>query len=299
MEISFKTLTDLYDSFFGDYTQSKDVVCGLTFEQLRQDEQFYVPYGVTLNNINNGFYALALYRLTNNFLLNNNGQFEELINKIKSYSLNNFLGYISPLANIEIGVVFLGNVFEIGKNTTIKQNTIINNNVFINVNKLVNNDNNNIVIDKNCNVGNNVNITGKTTIGAQVNVCDNAIIRENIEANTNVEIVNQLLLKHGTKSVLPSQKLTIYGLTKKYKNTIIIYGEGFYNPKVIVRDKDKKEVLSELMYWDKNKIMLKFKYVKYKEQQVKGAVLVVMSNGSKITLLNNFALESLLKNLCE
>lgn len=303
IEITKTTLLNYYTQFLGvKYDEQKQVICEKVFKELALDECEYKKHGATLAHPSAGLNLLTLYRLAREIvkmLPLTQQEYLHFLTHYKNYCLSNYYGYIHPKSYIGCGVVFKGVLYEIGENVTIKQNCILNSNIHINDD--INNKNvtNYTIIDNNCTIGNNVIICGKIHVGENVNICDNAIIRENIESNTKVEIVNQLQLKQNLKSVLPSQKLQIYGVTKKYKNTLIIHGEGFYNPKIIMRDSNAKELNCEISYWDKNKIMIKLKYAKYTDAQIKGTALVVMSNGTKITLLNNIAVENMLKNLCE
>ncbi len=157
------------------------------------------------------------------------------------------------------------------------------------------NDNISLVIGNNCILGNNIRVYPNIVIGDNVIINDNAIIKENLTSNVEVDIVNQLQLKHSSTATLPSQILTIYGIVPKFRNCVTILGEGFYNPKVLIKAKNGKAIDYDLTYWDKNKIILKFKGST--PILTDGTLLILLSNGNKITLINNFGLEKALKSL--
>ncbi len=144
-------------------------------------------------------------------------------------------------------------------------------------------------------------ILGDITIGNNVFVSPSAVVLDNIEDNQKVLIVNQLqITKQETYSYLPSQKLLVYGMAPKFKNTLNILGEGFYNPNVAIVLKNNKELKYEIAYWDKNKMMVKFKTTTpLTKEEAKGAKLVVFSNNNKVVLLNNLALEKVLTSLTD
>lgn len=178
---------------------------------------------------------------------------------------------ISPFAQIEGEITLLGsNItiygdYKICDQTTLNSGTLIGDKNFdANILYNIDNDNNildgvkNIyVVDKKCVIGCYTKICF-CNIAKGVKICDFAIVRENVSANARVEILNQLQVVLREKSYIPSQELCIYGLVPKYKNTLTIFGEGIYNPKVIIRC-DGKKVGADIEYWDKNKIILKIK----------------------------------------
>ncbi len=303
-EITKNTICDFIDLFFNEKLDEvvKTDACENVFNALKQDEEYYNYYGVSLKHPSPGLYALALYRI-GYFLLHKNIydpiQQINIISHVRNFSLKEFKGFINPNSVIEKSVVFNGINFEIGENVLIGEECVLYNNIFINDINKYNEDNFMVVIGKNCVLYNNVQIYGKVVIGKNVVINGNVILHENIDENSEVQIINQLQIKSNSLSQIPSQKVKIYGLTKKFKNTIILHGESFYNPKIIIRDGNKKEVNSEVFYWDKNKIIIKIKYAKITEQNAKHSSLILMSNGNKMTLINNLALESMLSSLCE
>ena len=141
-------------------------------------------------------------------------------------------------------------------------------------------------------------VLGDITIGNNVFICPQAVVTDNIPDNTTVSIVNQLQL---TKRIntLPSQKLTIFGVVPKFKNCIKILGEGFYNPTVLIKKKKKKTINYQITFWDKNKIIVKFKNKALTSKDLVGIKLIVLSNADKVIVLNSFGLNKTLLSLCD
>jgi serine O-acetyltransferase len=144
-------------------------------------------------------------------------------------------------------------------------------------------------------------ILGDITIGNNVFVSPSAVVLDDVEDNQKVLIVNQLqITKQDTFSYLPSQKMVIYGIVPKFKNTISILGEGFYNPNVIIKLKNNATLNYAIDYWDKNKIMVKFKNTTpFEKDIVKGVKCIVFSNNARVIIVNNLALEKALTSLCD
>ena len=300
-KIDLNKLREIAEVFFGCIGKENfESVISTTLSQLKEDEKYYLPHNISLENPSSGLYALTYYRMlkvVTNYIQDPLEKVN-LENKITRYMLKEFSCYLSPYSHLGKGIVLLGiNIF-VENNATIKENCTLYSNVVIGT-RNNNNDTKGVLIDKNCIIKNNVVILGNVAIGRNVVVGENVVLRENISDDCKVEIINQLMVKHEKVSKLPSQSTIVYGITPKFKNTIIIHGESFYNPKVIIRNAHQKEVAHEITYWDKNKIMVKIKYAKYEECDVKGSVLVLMSNGNKVTLINNFALEKTLSKLSE
>ncbi len=141
-------------------------------------------------------------------------------------------------------------------------------------------------------------VLGDITIGNNVFICPQAVVTDNIPDNTTVSIVNQLQL---TKRIntLPSQKLTIFGVVPKFKNCIKILGEGFYNPTVLIKLKNEKTINYQITFWDKNKIIVKFKNKALTSKDLVGIKLIVLSNADKVIVLNSFGLNKTLLSLCD
>ena len=152
-----------------------------------------------------------------------------------------------------------------------------------------------ILIGRNCTLYENVRVYNGATIGDNVVVNSGAIIKENISSDVVVDVVNQLQIKSSATARLPSQHLFVYGVVPKYKNSFVLYGTGFYNPKVILKLKNAKDVNTEITYWDKNKIIVKLKIATPISDDEN--MLIVMSNGVKVTLFNNFGLNMALKDI--
>lgn len=155
-------------------------------------------------------------------------------------------------------------------------------------------DNKYIIIGINCVIGNNVRICHGADIGDNVTINNGCIIKEKIDSNVVVDIVNQLQIKRANNAYVTSQKLIVYGLVPKYKNTLVIYGEGFYNPKVIIRLKDSKQLDYNITYWDKNKIIIKIK--SFSKTTHVDNMIVIMSRGTRVAIINNIALNVLIKD---
>lgn len=144
-------------------------------------------------------------------------------------------------------------------------------------------------------------VLGDIVIGNNVFISPSAVVLDDIEDNKKILIINQLQIeKLDSYSYLPSQKLIVYGLVPKFKNGLNILGEGFYNPTVLIKLKNNKELNFAITYWDKNKIMIKFKNTTpYEKDVVKGVKLIILSNTSKVIVVNNLALQKALTNLCD
>lgn len=295
-------LKEILQVFFCNVLKEKEMdnVAEETYALLIEDEKYYLTHNVSLEKPSAGLYALSFYRLLKTSITRIKNPRDKMMieDKITRYMLKEFSCYISPNATLNIGVVLLGvNIF-IEKNVLVMTDCIINSNVIIGVND-TNSVNKHISIGKNAIIKNNVVICNNINIGRNVLIKENVVLRENVADNSVVEIINQLQIKSEVVSKLPSQSTVVYGLTPKFKNTLILHGESIYNPKIIIRNSKQKEISHEITYWDKNKIIIKLKYIKFNESDVKGSVLVLMSNGNKVTLVNNFALERALLRLSE
>ncbi len=291
---------------------------------------------VKSNNNENIYGSVALY-----YYLIVRHIIDNRLAPINSQGLSDYVGflerltsiYLSPFASISKDVKLVGTNINIYGDYKICEECRIFSNVNIgdrhydeNVLNVVDNDNNillndtkSYVIDKKCILENNVTIKF-CSLGQNVKVNENCVVRENIVNDSVVDIVNQLQIVNTPKSYIPSQTLSVYGLVPKYKNTLTIFGEGIYNPNVIIRDNDKK-VSSQIEYWDKNKIIVKIKgYLldrsdeklteneqinkkeKMQESIVRSkndnrSIIVIMSRGIKVTINDYVAVKKLLKNI--
>ena len=144
-------------------------------------------------------------------------------------------------------------------------------------------------------------ILGDITLGNNVFIAPYAVVLEDIEDDQKVIITNQLqLTKNSNLACLPSQKLVIYGVVPKYKNSLVIMGESFYNPTVLIKLKGAKTLTYQITYWDKNKIIIKIKNDKpFDKESVEQAKIIVLSNSNKVVLLNNIGLTKTLTNLSQ
>lgn len=238
--------------------------------------------------------------------------------------------YISPFAIVEDDVMLEGTHisiygdYQINSKTTIFSGVCIGDknydeniyNILEYDNYICDIDKKPYVIDKKCILNKNVKVAF-CNIGEGCEICDNAVVRENIPSHSEVKIINQYQIIKKEKSYIPSQELIIYGLVPKYKNTLTIYGDGIYNPNVIIRCGDKK-IESQVEYWDKSKIILKLKgflekqnvvvsdqkltpnidtEVVQKSTNIDKCIVVVMSRGIKVTINDMSVIKKLLKNI--
>ena len=142
-------------------------------------------------------------------------------------------------------------------------------------------------------------ILGNITIGNNVFIAPHAVVLDDVEDNQQVLIVNQVqITKNMQYSYLPSQKLIVYGIVPKFKNSVYILGESFYNPTVLIKLKNNKELNYSVTYWDKYKIIVKFKNTTPLDKDTtKGAKLIILNNNNKVIVVNNIGLEKALTTL--
>ena len=224
----------------------------------------------------------------------------------REYVLKEFGSYVSPNVELERGVVFKGNNIIIEGNYKICSECVFYDNVFIFGDNMHNNGNNIYIIDKKCVFKNNT-IVINSNIGKEVVVENNCVVRENLDDKSHVKIINQLQITERKNTYIPSQELVIYGVVPKYKNKITVYGEGIYNPNVLLRIGDKKYYILEIEYWDKNKIILRLRIDKSTSSKILEDVkkctidskvkIVIMSRGIKNTINDQGVLLKLLKNI--
>ncbi len=139
-------------------------------------------------------------------------------------------------------------------------------------------------------------ILGDIVIGENSFISPQTVVLVDVPANSHVSIINQLQITKKINS-LPSQKMVVYAVVPKFKNTLKILGEGFYNPTVLIKLKGDKQLNYSISYWDKNKILVKFKGVLLSLEQVKNAKIVILSNADKVVITQSFGLTKLLTNL--
>lgn len=140
-------------------------------------------------------------------------------------------------------------------------------------------------------------VLGDITIGNNCFISPNAVVLDDVPDNTHISIINQLQLsKNGNR--LPSQKMIVYGVVPKFKNTIKILGEGFYNPTVLIKLKGEKQLNYNIVYWDKNKILIKIKNTTpFEHNSVSGAKIVILSNADKVIITQSYGLTKTLTTL--
>ena len=143
-------------------------------------------------------------------------------------------------------------------------------------------------------IGNNVCLKDRVCVRGNIRIGNNICVREgctvleDIGDNCEVKVATslQILSAHG-KNLLPSQKLFVYGVVPKFKNQIVIYGEGFYNPIIDIKCKNyKKQIESEITYWDKNTIIVKIKPTFIDLEWAKQNKIIIKSNGYKCVVNN-------------
>lgn len=140
-------------------------------------------------------------------------------------------------------------------------------------------------------------VLGNITVGNNCFICPHTVVLDDVPDNTQVSVVNQLQLTKRINS-LPSQKLIIYGVVPKFKNTLKILGEGFYNPTVLIKLKNDKSLNYQIIYWDKNKILIKIKNTTpFSLSQTQNAKIVVLSNADKVIITQSYGLTKTLTTL--
>lgn len=188
--------------------------------------------------------------------------------------------------------VVIGETSEIGQNCMIFNGVVLGGRNVQNANKTKRHPTlkNNVIVCA------GAKILGNIVLGENVFVSPNAVVIDDIEDDHEVLIVNQLQIKKQTKNTyLPSQQVVVYGVVPKFKNSISILGEGFYNPNVLIKLRNNKELNYQITYWDKNKIIIKFKHsTPLDKKDAKGAKMIVFSNSHKVILLSSAGLEKAL-----
>lgn len=140
-------------------------------------------------------------------------------------------------------------------------------------------------------------VLGNITIGNNCFISPHAVVLDDVPDDTHVSVINQLQLTKKVNS-LPSQKMIIYGVVPKFKNTLKILGEGFYNPTVLIKLKNDKILNYQIIYWDKNKILVKIKNTApYNLLDTHGAKIIVLSNADKVVITQSYGLTKTLTSL--
>ena len=222
---------------------------------------------------------------------------QEVAYLIADYALKITNIYISPKVNIGEGLLL-----EIAENTKIYENVRIGKKMHI-VGKVIicsktNLQNNNCIeIGDNFSISHNACVRGNIKIGNNVCIDGGCTVLDNIDSDCEVKIVSSLqMLYSNKKNLLPSQKIFVYGVVPKFKNQIVIYGEGFYNPIVDIKIKQlNKNIESEVSYWDKNTIIIKVKPINIENEKLNVNKIIIKSNGYKCVVNNSMGLVKILR----
>ncbi len=146
-------------------------------------------------------------------------------------------------------------------------------------------------------VVNNATVRGCNKIGNNVKIDSGCTVLDDVGDDCEVRIVSSLqMLVSSKKNLLPSQKIFVYGVVPKFKNQIVIYGEGFYNPVVDIKIKNcTRKIESEVAYWDKNAIIIKVKPINLELEALKNNKIIIKSNGYKCVVNNSMGLVKILR----
>lgn len=238
----------------------------------------------------NGLYAIFVYLITKNVFQNNilSGELLTQLALIKNHTISTCSNYISPFSDVEFPIIIKGNFNYIGGGYYIKDNFECGNS-----NRLF--DKNTVFNDKKISVGKNVKIDNDvkiySEIGNNVKIDSDAVIREKIEDGVNVSVRNSIQTKTENKTI---KCPTIYGVVPKFRNLMVVYGEGFYNPKIkIVVPYGRVDY--SLTFWDKNKIIIRLDRVEMDSDNEKNT-LIIFSNGGRVSLINDIGVQKSLKN---
>lgn len=309
-EISVNGIKNLITNYFGKIlTDEQITTIAITVnDQINEDVKFIASLDPSQNNVNKvkslktkSLVATVCYRVAN-FIY----YYEDVLIEVRQKLAREFMELVACKTLIDIhpgakigkcffidhGVnVVIGETCEIGDNCNIFNDVVLGSK---NVKTAK-------AVKRHPTVKNNVTICagsrvlGNITVGDNCFISPHAVVLDDVPDNTHVGIVNQLQLTKKVNS-LPSQKLIVYGVVPKFKNTIKILGEGFYNPTVLIKLKNDKVLNYQISYWDKNKILVKFKnVVPFKESDVSGAKIIILSNADKVIVTNSYGLT---KALC-
>ena len=293
--ICFKKITlSYFRKLIKNYFSNCKVDEKIVFLECKKYEQYYIEHNLD-TTCKGGLFAIFMYLVSKNVVDNNlnNDDLIDVLTRAKLACVSVCTNYISPYSNISFPLIITGCFNYIGGGYNLGENVVIgNNNRFY--------DNNITLFDKKINIGKNVKVCDDckiyTMIGEDCVINNGCVIREKISDNTVVELKNNIQVKTALKStVLPSQNLMCYGCVPKYKNTLVIYGEGFYNPKLkfVV---PYGEVDFSLSYWDKDKIIIKINDVKMLKDDGR-VTLILFSRGQRISIINDLGVQKVLKNL--
>ena len=287
-KFSLRTLRKIKNNIFKNYMYDENQVLK-TCKTLTKD---YVEKGLEIKCAN-GLFAIVTYVITKDIIAHNVNVSLDDLARAKNITLCLCSNYISPYADVYFPLYIYGNYNYIGGGYKLGNNISIDNYVELCDNNIVDNVKKTII-------GNNVvfdnNVKVYASVGDNCHIMEGCRVREEIPANFVVSCRNSIQYKtFSDRSNLPSQTLSCYGCVPKYKDTLMIYGEGFYNPKVkIVVPYGKADF--GVCYWDKNKIILKFSAFQ-SVGEVGKCTMVLFSNGQRIGLVNDLGLLKLLKTL--
>lgn len=285
---ALKYFDEIYKKYFFSYKIELENIRNQIIEDIN-----YMSSKLEDFNLN-GINAIIFYRLTRSGLKDIKcDNITDIVFRLKNESMLYTTSYLSPFAIVECPIIIGENVF-IDKNYQIGKNVVIENNVQLIDKNIYNIDNKYNTIGNEVCIENNVKIYN-SNIGKFSLIKENCVIREDISDGSVVEVISELQIKNSKiKSHIPSQILSVYGVVPKYKNSFVLYGEGIYNPKVkLIVQKHSPEL--EIMYWDKNKIIVKIEYFELSKNEK--SKLVLFSNGQRIVINNSTGLQKVLKNL--
>lgn len=244
--------------------------------------------------IENSSFSIVYYRISQYLFCNLKEC--ELANKVAEDCLKITSIFISPKALIGEGLELknaehtrIGENIKIGKNLHLSGKVALISDNYSKNNKRLEIGHNFII--------NNASIIGCVQIGNNVKVESGCTVLDDICDDCEVRILSSLqMLFSNKKNLLPSQKLFVYGVVPKFKNQIVIYGEGFYNPIIDIKVKNCcKKIESEIAYWDKNTIIIKIKPINIDNEKLKMNKIIIKSNGYKCVVNNSMGLVKILR----
>lgn len=250
----------------------------------------YYRQNLDIETHENGLYAIFIYLISKNILQNNilSGEMLTKLAVIKNHTISACTNYISPFSDVEFPIIIKGNFNYIGGGYSIQNNLECgNNNRFFDKNTVF--DDNKVYIGKNVKIDNNVKIYSE--IGNNVVIESDAVIREKIDDGEIVSVKNSIQVKSEKKM---AKCPLVYGIVPKFRNLMVVYGEGFYNPKIKIVVLYGRVDFS-ICYWDKNKIIIRLERVEMDKSSDKNT-LIIFSNGSRISLINDIGVQKSFKN---
>lgn len=220
----------------------------------------------------------------------------DVANKVAEDGLKKTSIYISPKTIINDGLQFINAEHtRIGENIKIGKNLCVSGKVTLKSGECLK-PNNSLEIGDNF-IINNATVIGCNKIGSNVKIDSGCTVLDDVGDDCEVRIVSSLqMLISSKKNLLPSQKIFVYGVVPKFKNQIVVYGEGFYNPVVDIKIKNcTRKIESEVSYWDKNTIIIKVKPINLELEALKNNKIIIKSNGYKCVVNNSMGLAKILR----